>query len=354
MKNLIEKANYLLKYKNFRKSTKYFKGHKFDFYNYVIPDYELFKKEDAFFMRGFCVIDDKIVSLGLRKFYNHNENPDSIIDNDLTGYAITIKHDGTLIIPYMLDGEIYLRTKNTVEGPYVDLANSVLTDVLKEKIKYFFNIGMTLCLELVSPKNKIVVDYAKTELKPVCIISEEKLFPYETFKPFNEIKTLDELIKEIEVDNFEGIVAYKDGKAIKLKTKKYLELHKINTGLNLKNIFNLILDEKIDDLKSKMSKEVLDIVKRIEIKLTDNLAVDINDFFIYINKFNNKKDLVLNSKDKVSKFTFSILMKNFDKEVDVDMIYKDFFNLYKNIKTEVDIRDFLDFRDTFNFISLKD
>lgn len=353
MKDLINKANYLLKYKNFRKSTKFFKGHKFDFYNYVIPDYELFKKEDAFFMRGFCVIDDKDVSLGLRKFYNHNENPDSIIDNDLTDYIITIKHDGTLIIPYMLDGEIHLRTKNTVEGAYVDLANSVFTDDLKEMVKKYFDLGMTLCLELVSPKNKIVVDYNTTELKPICLIKGDNVYPYEILKPFNEIKTLDELIKEIEIDNFEGIVAYKDGKAIKLKTKKYLELHKVNTGLNLKSIFNLILDEKIDDLKPKMTKEVLDIVKKIEIKISDKLAIDINDFFNY-NIYNNKKDLVLNSKNKVSKITFSVLMKNFNKEIDIDLIYKDFFNMYKNIKTENDIRDFLDFRDSFNFISLRD
>lgn len=316
-KQLIDKAEHLVSNKdNYRKTTTYFNGHKLDFYTYIINDYERFKEDDSFFMRGLMVIDDKEISYPLQKFFNVNENEDWVLsDNELLDdYIITDKYDGSLIIPFLLDGKVYLRTKMSVDNDQVLLA----TKFLKEN-KYLENYlyENQVFMELVSPLNRVVVDYEKTDLIKIAMNTDKGLviFDKEPSK-YSNFKTLKELREYIStIDNFEGVILQNKttGKVYKLKTYKYIKLHKtLAEVLSYKNIFELALTEKLDDVIPliKPIKEkydfVIDVVDLIVKKL--NVILNTIEHYHSLNKENTKEYVLLLKENNISGIEFNTLM----------------------------------------------
>lgn len=346
IRNLIARAESLVKLKNYRKVTKYVDDHKIDMYSYIISDYNDFKKNDSFFLRGFAVIDDCIVSPSIEKFFNVNENIDWTLDDDtdLIDSIITEKFDGTLIIPFIVDNKLFFRTKMDVNNQFTDLANKCLTDTQRDEIFDFLSKGIYPFYELISPFNQIVVKYAKTELKLICLYSPEIGYfsPQENnicgkFKNLSNIKSYLQ-----DIQNFEGYVFYHKNRIYKIKAHDYIFLHKATSEcMNYKSALYLILDEKDDDVIPHITNdEVLKFITNIKQKVISRIS--------YLMNIIENADITLARKDfctryrsSVNTFEFAILMKYYDRKIsDLDSFIKQ--HLKKCLTKEQQIHEYLD------------
>lgn len=320
MKSLIYKAeNIVHNSKIFYKKSKIIKNIKFDFYNYNISYYKEFRDLDAYFLRGFCVINDRIISPSLHKFFNVNENDDSIIEeNDLINgnYNFYEKYDGSLIIPFILDdGLLRFRTKGDYSDFYENMAKSCITEEQEKFIRESLNNNIYPLYEIVSPFNKIVVKYNETKLvllgwydlndkndieKSIVNFHLNKENVVDKSQILNKYKELET------IDNFEGYVIQEHNgyKLFKLKAIKYIEEHRNKDSLSssfyiLKHLFN----ETIDDMISKISnnEELLSYVnKTIE---------------TIIKKMNSDKEeieRILNKDSDLDRKSFAVKYKDHD------------------------------------------
>ncbi|HHI9584910.1 TPA: RNA ligase [Campylobacter jejuni] len=291
LKNMAEN----LKDSNYR-STKL---NDFKFYTYILSDYKNFKENNTFFIRG-LMIDSKSmlnkdtlapgISIPMPKFFNINENEDWILPDstNLEDFTIVTKYDGSLMIPYEYDG-IKFRTKMSIDNDQTKLANKYIKnnpDIL-DLIKN--NPGTQYFFELISPLNRIVVDYNKTELKLIAELDLRTLeFKIHETNEFNfkdlNIRTLKDLKDYINtISNYEGVILQHKvtKKVYKLKTQEYLDLHNTVTNLDLKVIYKMILEETIDDVLPKLSPEAVAYVdsvsNSVKVKLNEILdSIDSN------------------------------------------------------------------------------
>lgn len=342
---LYEKAKELVKNnKNYRVSEKFYKGHKFEFFTYILPDYNDMKENNSFFMRGFCVQDSKIEILGLRKFFNIGENPDWNLES-LKNLVITEKFDGTLIIPFLLDNKIEFRTKMSFDDPFVSEARrafNLLTETeqnfILEKLKNSENI---FC-ELISPLDKHVVNYnGELSLKIFAYTENGKLKPYVPvilhFKDVNDLKNFLETQK-----NFEGYVLYdlENDKQYKLKSSEYCLKHRAKESIQNYEVLHLIINEEIDDLRN--------LFNDLELNYIDYLTHEIINYIINKQEFFNK-NYVTDRKE------FALKMKNFDDFALNMSLYK--FNdvkvikeyIIKNTQKKTDFENFLKKNNIKNF-----
>lgn len=133
--------------------------------------------------------------------------------------------------------------------------------------------NLTLLFEIIYPDNRVVVDYGEREDLVLLAARDRFTGAYLPFFPdvyqlgmqfgftlpkvyaFNDVTTLLELCGEIEVDQEGYVVEFSDGQRFKFKGDRYLELHKIVTGMSLKNTLHAVRDGTIDDLYKSLPEE---------------------------------------------------------------------------------------------------
>lgn len=314
-------AEKLSKQDGYRKSIRFLDGHKFEFYSYILPDINSFIENNSFFIRGYCVIDESRESLGLEKFFNYGENQ-YWNDLDFDNCVITEKFDGTLIIPYELDNKIRFRTKLSVDGKYVEQAESLLTPEIENLIRFYnFNIYF----ELIGPLTKVVVDYEKTKLVPICVRIDGNLRPFNHYK--EEFNDLNELLEYIERPNFEGFCLYDNlkNKIYKIKSNEYKRIHSIVTEFNELTAFTNILNETIDD--------ILNLLNEPQKSYVFYLTNELNKF---IKSLDFETDLDLERKDFAMKYKntefFDYRMSVYSKkEISFNKYLLDKFNRYEKV-----------------------
>lgn len=339
MKSLIEKAEEIVSQDNiFYKKTKIINGIKFDFYNYSISYYKDFEEFDAYFLRGFSVINDNIVSLSLHKFFNINENEYCMIDkfNLISGkYNFYEKYDGSLIIPFTLnDNIIRYRTKGDYNPFFENLVKSCVTKEQEENIRNSLNNNIYPLYEIVSPFNNIVVNYKDTKLvllghydlrdsnnldkKVLDFIPNEDIMldKSEIKDKYNELEI---------IENFEGYVIQdiNTHTLYKIKAKKYLEEHRTKDSLmNKFYILKYVINDNIDDILSNIynNKELLDYVNNSIKIISSQLKSDSIEIETIL-----EEDFSLDKKSFALKYKthelFSLLIhifvnKNYDNIID--------------------------------------
>ncbi len=134
---------------------------------------------------------------------------------------------------------------------------------IKRLVDYCFNNDIMPVFEYVSPRNRIVLKYSKTELILIKLRNNVtgvyipiNTLPAEILKGISIVKnvnaTLDELISKCENDTgYEGyVVTFDTGKMVKLKLIEYVNLHNLHTqDLHREDsIVYLIINEQIDDI----------------------------------------------------------------------------------------------------------
>lgn len=244
----------------------------------------------------------EVVSRPLHKFFNVNEKDATHVENIDWSQVdrVMIKRDGSMIhtvdVREIDDVAVFdLKSKKSFTSDVAVLAKKWMTD--RENYQKFCRVtvlhGLTAVFEWTAPVSRIVLFYPEAELKLLHVrhnltgqyMDYEELCEYagnfdipvveqvdvEMFKNVDTFK-IQELVSDTE--NMEGwVIQFKNGEMVKLKTKWYMDRHKAMTFLRERDIAEMVIEESIDDLKSKLVGDGVDIsqILVIEQKVVDQL-----------------------------------------------------------------------------------
>ncbi|MDD3263453.1 MAG: RNA ligase [Candidatus Nanoarchaeia archaeon] len=298
-------------------------------FGYRLASYSDFTLNGARNMRGITFRKDtkKLIALPFHKFFNYNENPytmdESIKNKNIV--RITEKYDGSLIYFFIINGKLYAKTKMNCFSEQSEWAMKIVENIslLKKGIIDLINKGFTPMFEFISPRNQIVILYSSEELVYLGarnMNTGEYNFEYKMkdcknaeYLPFDSIETLNKILKDYY--GHEGVVVtFEDGDMVKFKTSEYFNLHKVKENIyNEKAIANLILNEKIDDIKAAFStsKELVDYIEDMEFKIKKHYFKLINHAqkFYNFNKELDRKNYAINGQKELSKIEFGLAME---------------------------------------------
>lgn len=216
--------------------------------------------------------DNKLISAGYRKFVNYGEKPNF---EPLTSNACVralVKKDGSLIIVSRYKDELIVRTRGTVDASKLENGHEI--EFLKKKYpKAFDNEWLecelySLLFEWTTPTNRIVLnesseptlwligmvihsDYSYVDQHHLDQYSKEMGVERPKSFGINLGASIEDLKKRIEpLQDIEGVVIYNesadsDSNQIlkKIKTLRYLQLHRVFTGVKtVDHLFDVFVE----------------------------------------------------------------------------------------------------------------
>jgi len=217
-------------------------------YNVEKPD--TFDSIEAMECRGivFCNKTGKVLRRPFEKFWNVNQRDHTLaylLDETRKIVRMTEKLDGTMISPFMLNGEIFWGTKRCANEFNEYIKNSgIINDNLKQFILDMIADGYTPMFEYHDPSFEgtcIVVNYPQRFIRllavrdnttgeylptsqlannyDIDVLTESKI-------PFNSVQHAVESVQQEE--NHEGyVMELDDGSRVKLKTLWYCQKHRL-------------------------------------------------------------------------------------------------------------------------------
>ena len=323
-------------------------------FNYRLASYTEFLLPDALEARGITFLikiageevqpEPILVSRPFKKFFNLNENPFTMnLPLKEDGYitSITDKADGSLISTYWnpITEEFGVKSKQDFFSEQSVMATEWLNreenQDFKTEIKLWAIKGSTVMIELVSPLNRIVIQYPKTELRLIGIRDNETgaLFTlgHRAVLKGSWVKTYDVYPEDaparfIELlpqqTGIEGIVCItRDGMMFKVKTEWYQALHHLKDSVtNPKALFEAIILETTDDLKAMFydSEEMLGVIAAMEEKVIPkfNHVVSTVSKFYESNKALERKEYAIKGMAELGNLFSLAMAKYLERPVD--------------------------------------
>ena len=311
-----------------------------------------------------------IIRRPFHKFFNVNEREetqDHVVDLSQS-HAILEKLDGSMIAPFVVDDQLIWGTKmgaTEVAEPVEDFV--LLHENYSQFARFIIRRGYTPIFEWCSRKQRIVLDYKEDQLILTAIrdlttgrymsldlvTNTADLYFIPTvraFEPQSDMKSFIEYVRLLE-DREGFVVRFDDGHMLKLKCDWYVQIHKAKEKiLQDRNIVELILDDKLDDVKAHLPQEDRDRLTQFESDfnkaVTDTVAYIVQILY-YIDKAGvDRKSYAINHAPNVNGYVRPIVFKNFDTPFDMNLAIKILDdvrntirnNLTKTVKYE-EIRD---------------
>ena len=272
---------------------------------YMIAKEDTFNSEWLRECRG-IVFEKKtgrLLSRPFHKFFNIGEKNDTRIENiqGLKILAVKEKIDGSMVIPVLINGSIYCKTKKSFNSDVALKATSFIEKTRDNRDKNLYTMikelliqGKTPLFEYTDPDCRIVITYEQPELKLITVRdnitgkywSEESIqslsrqYNVKSAKTIKE-KPLSELILEtIEQINNEGcVIQFSNGLWVKQKSEWYVFLHKGMTLYRERDIARICLSDSIDDFKSFIKDErIISQVDAVESKFRVKYYEFINEY----------------------------------------------------------------------------
>jgi T4 RnlA family RNA ligase len=316
----------------------------------------------------------EIIRRPFHKFFNVNEREetqDHVVDLSQS-HAILEKLDGSMIAPFIVNGQMIWGTKMGA----TDVAKPVEAFVEAHSeyriyAKFMLSRGYTPIFEWCSRKQRIVLDYSEDQLiltavrdlvsgryvsRDLMMINAENynIPVVRTWDVGLEMdnKTMKSFIGYVrDLEDREGfVVRFSDGHMIKLKCDWYVQIHKAKEAiLQDRNIVELILDEKLDDVKAHLTQEDRDRLTQFENDFNAALHRQIKaitmivDTLVFNKNQISRKDFALSTmSSNMHSHTRPIVFKNFEgatqEKIEADVRNTIRNNLTKTVKYEA-IRD---------------
>jgi RNA ligase len=278
----------------------------------------------------------EIIRRPFHKFFNVNEREetqDHAVDLSHP-HAILEKLDGSMIAPFIVDGQMIWGTKMGA----TDVAKPV-EEFVKNNPHYaefalnMLVLGLTPIFEWCSRKQRIVLDYQEDQLiltairdlktgeywlhNHMMIVGDDWDIPVvRAFEPQSDMMEFIEHVRYLE--DLEGfVVRFSDGHMVKLKCDWYIQIHKAKEAiLQDRNIVELILDEKLDDVKAHLPAEDRDRLALFEYefnqRVLDWVYIIDNDVTYYREEGVDRKTFALEIAPLYDQFSRALIFKNFD------------------------------------------
>jgi RNA ligase len=255
------------------------------------------------------------------KFFNLNQSECSTYALMIkeTIKEITYKEDGSILSFIKLpNGRIIAKTKASFISHQAERAQELYegNESIKRMVKWCLDNNIVPIFEFVSPSNRVVLEYKKTDLIIIKLrnnLTGEYIdinsLPSDIKNGVSVVQslddlTLDDLIVKCETDKgYEGyVVTFSSGKMIKLKLKDYCELHNLHTEQLHRedSIIYLIINEQIDDILGQLADgdERKDMIYDTIDLVNNHIHRLYNDINQLVSSYNGvKKDFYLTNKN---------------------------------------------------------
>lgn len=296
-----------------------------------------------------------IIRRPFHKFFNVNEREetqDHVVDLSRP-HAILEKLDGSMIAPFIVNGEMIWGTKMGATDVAKPVEEFVKNNRKYEEFRYLIGSGFTPIFEWCSRKQRIVLDYQQDQLILTAIrdietgayVSYEQLYDIantygvpcvRAFAPQTDMKAFLEYVRDLE--DLEGfVVRFDDGHMLKLKCHWYIQIHKAKEAiLQDRNIVELILEEHLDDVKAHLPAEDRDRLTQFESTINFDIARRVRLIGMKLDYLNDnsidRKTFALDEKHSVGVDSYMrpIIFKNFGNVVSSDKILEDVHNTIRN------------------------
>jgi len=246
--------------------------------------------------RGLIInrITGELVARPFDKFFNWGQGGRRACGHIVT---ITEKIDGSLGILYRRDGCYRIATRGSFHSEQADWATKQLQNYGLSALPNEF----TLLFEIVYPENRVVVDYGDvSELFLLAIrnrfdgtyrqfypdvydIGEKFGFKLPSVFSFNNVTEIIERTGTLDATQEGFVVEFSDEQRFKFKGDKYLELHRLISGMSFKNTVKAFESGEIDYIHSQIPDEFLGLfdgwVDSIETTLR-NIRISVNEVFL--------------------------------------------------------------------------
>jgi RNA ligase len=249
----------------------------------------------------------EIIARPFKKFFNYEE-PNAPVFSPDDWVTVFDKVDGSLGIAY-----------DTPDGPAIATKGSFMSDqaqhateLLRTKYRAYESDGIhTDLFEIIYPENRIVLDYGDTDelryLGSVEIESGKNFWDYKFMQyyriPFNHFMISGpwNLVQDdIRLDrkNAEGVVIFNEEtqERIKMKQGDYIELHRVMTGLNERQLWEWLSQGKtVDEILSDLPEELHAWAEPLMLDLVDDyLEFDLKVHNAFLESYHRgRKDFAL-------------------------------------------------------------
>lgn len=291
-------------------------------------------------MRGIVFDKNKnIVSLPFPKFFNFIEE-DCDIKDESKKVVTTNKLDGSLLVVSIYDNDLLLSSKGSMGSWVIHEAMELIKEKHKNMLKN--NKEHTFMFEYINPKKNPVLCYNDRKLvivgmrnkntgeiiNPKTAFDTAEKYKIEHAEIIHDKARISEVREDIKgKEGAEGIVGYRKGKLMKIKTKWYLERHKILSKLTDDKIRGLYFHEKLDDYRHLFSEDMEEKADKIAQESNEEL----NELIERVkgvfdnNEFDTRKNLALFLQDSdIDKPKHNIFYQVFEGE-DVPKVVFEYF-----------------------------
>lgn len=295
-------------------------GHRYWIYNYRLASYTEFERPSGRECRGHMFeldLDGKpirLAALPMQKFHNLNECP-LTMNLDLSQVdTVELKADGSLMSTFIHVNQLRFKSKGSLFSEQaLDAIKWIESDPEFKFALYSVDLkGYTVNLEWCAPHNRIVIGYEKPHLMVLNARNRETgqymdradldLHFWGHTIPRVDTNGLDSaaFVKSIPAmqDDIEGYIARIGDLWFKVKTEKYMSLHHAKDSINNpRRLFEAVVDEGVDDLRSMFAHDVLAIKQIDEMleKVTGlyNHLVTVVEQYHAENKGKDRKDYAI-------------------------------------------------------------
>lgn len=231
----------------------------------------------------------KVVRMAFKKFFNFGES--YAADINWNNCSASEKMDGSLMSVWYSHDKWHLSTNGTIDAYKAPISGAVVYNNFGELFESVLPMTVfkgnrleNLCFtfELVSPFNRVVIEYKESE---VYLLSVRRM---DTLEEISDDKTLDSLASMLGVkrphkynlnkredyqelvdsmdDSHEGIVVCDNNlNRVKIKTLHYFELHKMahNGNVPMETIVDIVRTNEVEEFLSYFS-QYSDVVHEIQ------------------------------------------------------------------------------------------
>lgn len=241
--------------------------------------------------------ETNIIALPMFRFFNYGQGAAANVNFNDPNLAILEKLDGTLCIIYY-DG--YKWNVATRSVPEADLSmdggmtfRTLFEKGLKNTSGQSFDEftatldnDLTYCFELTSPYNKVVVAYYETKITLIAVrnkLSFQEIdpinvnigIPYAKSYKFSNVNDLIDWVASRNPMDHEGVIVRDSNfNRIKIKSPAYLAYARIkqSVGSSRRNILEVILQEKDDDVIPILAAEIAEDMIKLKNRLQKLIA----------------------------------------------------------------------------------
>ena len=297
------------------------------------------------------------------KFFNVNEREetqDNVVDLSRP-HAILEKLDGSMIAPFIVNDRLIWGTKmgaTEVAEPVEDFV--LLHENYSQFARFLIRRGYTPIFEWCSRKQRIVLDYKEDQLILTAIrdLTTGRYMSWDLVTNTADLyfipvvgkwetgvdmdnKTMSSFVNYVrDLEDVEGfVVRFSDGHMIKLKCDWYVQIHKAKEKiLQDRNIVELILDDKLDDVKAHLPQEDRDRLTVFEddfcfVIFSSVIFMLDNDLSWIREQDIDRKTFALEHAERYDQYMRALIFKNFD-ELDHKKYWDDVRNTIRNNLTK--------------------